>query len=144
MKNELSNKITRALHELFREHKNNVKFFLRGEDAILLYLYESLKCDVVTPSDISENLNITSARVAATLNSLQSKGFITREIDEEDRRKIIIKLTKEGEDVAKCLRNKHFDELNHILTKLGEDDTNELLRIIKDITKILKEEKNYA
>lgn len=144
MINELSSKLTRVVHDFFREQKNSIKLYFKGEEAILLFLSEKLDKEVVTPGDISEKLYITTARVAASLNSLQSKELITREIDCEDRRKIIIELTDKGKKMALDLKEKHLEELNNLLSKLGEDDTSELLRIIENITKILQEGKSYA
>ena len=41
----------------------------------------------VIPSEISNEMGISTARIAAALGSLESKGLITRRIDERDRRR---------------------------------------------------------
>ncbi len=144
MGNELALNFMKVIQDYFKEQKNHVKLYFRGEEAILLFLFEKLKEKTITPSDISEKLEISTARVAVSLNSLQTKKLITRNIDLFDRRKINIRLTKLGQEQATHLKTTHLNKLNNILMKLGQKDTQELLRIIRKFIKIMKEEKNYA
>lgn len=64
---------------------------IRGETYVLYFIRENQGKTV--PSQISDGMGVSSARVAMALNSLEEKGMITREIDVDDRRKIIVKLT---------------------------------------------------
>jgi len=67
---------------------------IRGETFVLYFIKENQ--GRTAPSQISDGMGVSSARVAMALNSLEEKGMITREIDVEDRRKIIVKLTEKG------------------------------------------------
>lgn len=125
--------------EFYQEQKNYIKFFFRGEEAILIFLHKR-KDKVTTPSQISDSLNISTARVAASLNSLETKGYITREIDQDDRRKIIIKLTKSGTKLATELMSHNLAKAADLLSKIGKKDSDELLRIFEKIKIIIKEE----
>ncbi len=144
MINAQTKKIINVLQSLYQEHHKQMKVIFKGEEAVLFCLYKKFKQQDVTPSEISEELNISTARVAASLNRMQAKELITREIDPDDRRKIIIKLTEKGIHAAESLKENQLAKINVILTKLGEQKVAELLTIIEKINLILKEEKENA
>lgn len=52
-------------------------------------------------SDIQSNLYITKPAVSQMLNTLEKKGYVIREIDKSDRRKIAVALTSEGQGVLR-------------------------------------------
>jgi DNA-binding MarR family transcriptional regulator len=82
-------------------------------------------------------MGITSARIAAALNALEEKGFITRNIDSEDRRRIIVKPTLKGREYAFEQRKKHIEHAKNILSMLGEDDAKEYVRILGRLADVL-------
>ncbi|MCL2085213.1 MAG: transcriptional regulator, partial [Oscillospiraceae bacterium] len=85
--------------------------------------------DMATPSEISEALCVSSARVTAALNSLERKGYITRRIDGADRRRVLIALTPSGRAEAERVRGTLLDILEKMLRSLGEYDAKEYVRI---------------
>lgn len=114
-----------------RKRRTQKKFndSMQGESFVLYYI--SQHEGNVIPSDISNEMGITSARIAATLNGLEDKGFITRRIDVQDRRRIIIDLTDAGrEQVGQQYRMIKKMTVG-MLKYLGEDDSKELIRIMK-------------
>ncbi len=135
-------KLTDELIEIFEEisqyHRKKFDFFLFGESAILIYLLRK-KNEKRTPSDLSESLNITSARVAASLNNLETKGFITREIDTEDRRKINIYLTDSGLEEALKTSKIQNDKITFLFNELGQNDSKELIRLLIRVKQIFSE-----
>lgn len=84
----------------------------------------------ITPSDISKIAGTTPARVAAELKSLENKGFIRREIDVENRRKILVKITPNGKNNATKHRHEAMQIAVELLSQLGKDDAKEYVRII--------------
>ncbi len=104
---------------------------MHGENFMLSYI--SRRQGGIIPSEISNEMGITSARIAAALNSLEAKGLITRRIDTEDRRRILVDLTEAGREQAK----KHYEMIMNItvnmLQYLGEEDATELVRIMKKL-----------
>ena len=81
------------------------------------------------PSEISGIMNISTARIAATLNGLERKGLITRRIDVSDRRRILVDLTPEGKAFAEEQRQKMLENTARLLSMLGEHDAREYIRI---------------
>lgn len=100
---------------------------MRGEMIVLHYIMRR-DCPV-KPSEISRAIKRTTARVAATLNSLEKKGLVTREIDERDRRRILVKLTPAGRETVGERHRDVLRMMSQMLSLLGEEDAREYVRI---------------
>jgi DNA-binding MarR family transcriptional regulator len=121
-----------------RNTHNQISDSMRGEHFVLNYIAEHE--GNVIPSDISNAMGITSARIAAALNSLEGKGLITRRIDLEDRRRILIDLTEAGRDQVKEHHEKIVKTATNMLRYLGEDDAKDYIRIMKKLAERNPEE----
>lgn len=108
---------------------------MHGEHFVLYFL--STKTKEVLPSEISEEMNVSTARIATALNGLQDKGFITRDINARDRRQILVQLTPSGRAMAAELAQKHLGHFSKMLEALGEPDATEYVRITGRIAEIL-------
>ena len=100
----------------------------RGEAFVLFFIMKSGGKTI--PGQISSSVGVSSARIATALNSLEEKGMITREIDSEDRRKIIVELTPNGREFVEEELKKQIEKVKEILQMLGEEDAKELVRIV--------------
>ena len=108
---------------------------MHSEAAILMYI--NLKKEIL-PKDISAAMGVSTARIAIALNELEKKGFVTREIDENDRRRIIVRVTPKGKDFSEEQRQVFIDRTAEIFEELGEHDTLEYIRITERITGIMR------
>ena len=84
----------------------------------------------ITPGDISKVAGTSPARIAAELKSLENKGLITREIDTNNRRKILVKFTPKGKESADECHREAIQIAEELLSQLGESDAREYVRII--------------
>ena len=107
----------------------------RGEAAVLLHLH--LKTTGTTPSTLAEALQLTSARIANILRSLESKGLIERVNDTVDRRRILVHLTEEGQGFVLRLRRTALDRAYQMLSALGPRDARELVRLMQRIDELV-------
>jgi len=110
---------------------------VQGENFALLYIKNKKGCAL--PGEISGEMNISSARVAAILNNLESKGFIERQIDKTDRRRILVELTKKGEEKAENHNEEVIAKIAKMLELLGEQDAREFVRITGRIIDLASE-----
>jgi MarR family transcriptional regulator, organic hydroperoxide resistance regulator len=108
-----------------------------GERRILGYL--TFGKNGVPSGDLSEKLDLTTPRVASALNSLAKKGYIERNRDENDKRMVIVSITESGKSFMMEEYNKLISMMQQTLQKLGENDSLELIRIIKRIKEITNE-----
>ena len=99
----------------------------RGEMAMLGFIYAKKRG--VSPSELSENLNVTTARVANTLKTLEKKGYVTRQLDESDRRRIVVNITPAGTEFFVRTHREGINGLCALVRELGEEDSREFIRI---------------
>ena len=109
----------------------------QGEIRILLYL--SLKENGSTASKVSKELGMSLPRITAVFNSLEEKKLIKKNIDENDKRKTIISITKEGKRVIEEKQEEAITNMVTILEKLSEEEVNQYLNIVRKIQRIITE-----
>lgn len=131
-KDDFINEIANGLSEfsLIRE-KLESTILLKGENVLLSYLNE---CKISTPSALASVLDVTPARIAAILRSLEKKDFILRGIDMHDKRRVIVELTEKGAEFAQKLKNDINRQALSLFEALGETDATEFLRLMKKIS----------
>lgn len=108
---------------------------MKGEMFVIFYVL--YKKDDVTPTLIRESLNVSSARVAAILNSLEKKNLISRKQSEKDKRKVLVELTAAGIELAEETKNNVISDVTNMLMLLGENDALEFVRIMKKLSTLL-------
>lgn len=104
-----------------------MKESMQGEAFVVQYIHQCKNSAL--PGKISSRMGISSARIAAALNSLEKKGLITRRIDADDRRRVLVDLTEEGKALAEEQRRMVLEDMTRMLSMLGEDDAREYVRI---------------
>ncbi|HML47605.1 MAG TPA: MarR family transcriptional regulator [Clostridia bacterium] len=100
---------------------------MKGESFLLHFLAHHGSSS--QPSELSSSMGISTARIAAALNSLERKGMITRRIDPSDRRRILVDLTEAGKAQAQEQQRELLEHTARFLSMLGEEDAKEYVRI---------------
>jgi DNA-binding MarR family transcriptional regulator len=90
-------------------------------------------------SDLQNNLYMTKPAVSQILNSLEKKGYISREIDRNDRRRIAVSLTEEGLCTLKDAREQTDRMFDAILSRLGEENIRQLIDLLTRMAEISEE-----
>lgn len=114
-----------------RNTQKQVNDSLNGENFVLMYISEHE--GNVIPSDISNAMGTTAARIAAALNSLEGKGLVSRRIDTEDRRRILVDLTDAGRERVQQQNQLRIDFTTNMMEYLGEEDARAYIRIMKKL-----------
>lgn len=123
---------------LLRSHSHKkIGEFAEGEMFILKHL--SFTKGKALPSDLAAAMNTSSSRIAAILNSLERKGLVSREIDETDRRRILVGLTPAGQQLLQRKQKMLHDSMEYLLRRLGEHDSAEVLRLLDRFIEIYGE-----
>lgn len=107
----------------------------RGEIGVLSYLF--FDSDNVLAGKLSEELNVTTARIASILNSLENKGLIKRYPNEADKRKTVVGITLEGKKLASQVKDDAIKNIKYVIDELGIEDTKEYIRLANKIKNIL-------
>lgn len=104
---------------------------VKGELFVLNYLATHEKA--VYPKDLSKEMVVSTARIAVILNQMEDKKWITRTVDTEDNRQILVALTEEGHRVIEQQREKIIHAVVQMFEKLGPEDAAEFIRIQRKI-----------
>ena len=106
-----------------------VSSLFKGENRILHYLYQEQRNDV-TPSELSEQLHVTRARVTAAVKELQKKEYVQAVHPKTDRRRVYLMLTPPGPSYI-VERIHSVQQCIETLQKgLGETDVLEIVRLL--------------
>ncbi len=111
-----------------------LKFSLKGEN-MLMSILNSLGGQG-TAREITQYFDFTPARLSALVKTLEAKGFVKKIQNENDRRTSTIILTSEGAMQYLRYREEAIRNALVLIEQLGEEDVDELLRIIKKISDI--------
>ncbi|MDY0235424.1 MAG: MarR family transcriptional regulator [Gudongella sp.] len=98
--------------------------------------------DNMNLSEIHNKLHITKSAISQMMNSLEKKGYIEREIDKTDRRKVIVTLTRTGLDVLKEARESSNQIFEEIISRLGDENTKQLIELLDKVSDITEDLKN--
>jgi DNA-binding MarR family transcriptional regulator len=112
---------------------------LQGEAFVLYYIAK--RGGDVQPGEIGSEMNVSTARIAAALNSLEKKGLITRQIDTTNRRHILVSITPEGKRTAEEHQKFALENVAKMLELLGEQDAREYVRITRKLAELLRSNK---
>lgn len=92
-----------------------------------------------TAGELSTLLGVSTARVAATLKSLEKKDIICRCRDPKDRRRVLVYLTPRGQSVAEQRFDQAVSMIAAAFRALGEADTREFLRLSRRMEEIAEQ-----
>jgi DNA-binding MarR family transcriptional regulator len=96
------------------------------------------KVNSLSIKEITSRLKITPGRVTHILTSLEDKHFITRKIDELDKRNVIVHLTHKSEPFIKNLNDSHINLHEEILEKIPSEKRANLIALLEDLLRALK------
>lgn len=105
-----------------------------GAGGIMRMLYsEKDGGEPVTAGAIAEELHVSTARVAALLKNMESKGLISRERAASDARVTVVALTPHGCPVADAARRNVRDHAASIIDAVGIDRLRAFFETARDI-----------
>ncbi|MDO5425792.1 MAG: winged helix DNA-binding protein [Eubacteriales bacterium] len=110
-----------------------------GEERVLFWLDRASQ--KVLSGELAKNLDLTSGRMANILRNLERKGYIHRENDIIDRRKVYVRLTDSGKNHFTNTYQETFRQHEKLLNSLGDQDAAEFIRLLKKAYEFASKEK---
>lgn len=107
-----------------------------GIGAVIRYLHEKEAKSDVTAGEISEFLNVSTARVAVILSKMEKKGLITRSRGQKDARVTVVQLTQAGTDTAKEMQRQFEQQVEKAIDKVGCDRMLEFVSTMHELHEI--------
>lgn len=136
MKSELVQRYRKILRRFERElFFQNVSSCCNGVSLPQCHaLLEVENQENITVTELSEKLTLEKSTVSRTVDNLVKKGYLNREIPEDNRRTVKLQLTKEGAKTCENINwnNNHF--ISNVMDSLAEDEQKEFLKLFEKIT----------
>lgn len=141
MKEENKNALVEMMFKVFRlmkgemSYSNNLIHLSILQIQALIFLNKSKRASM---GDIADYFHIELPSATSLLNKLYDMKLVKRHEDPEDRRIVLITLTKSGETLLKeamCVRKK---KLEKILLYLSEKQKQDLLNILETLNSKLR------
>ena len=94
----------------------------------------------VSVRKLAQRLSVTAATVTAAVNRLVRKGYVERVPSQEDRRKVLLHLTKSGRKAVRAHDLFHARMIDSILDGMDADEEAALLRSVRRIKEFFDKE----
>ncbi len=87
---------------------------------------------------LSDILELSRPSITRILNALELRGFITRNIDKEDRRSVSIELTEAGIEALEKANRELLSIAVRLVDSLRDADTDKLIELVDKLAEIYK------
>lgn len=94
-------------------------------------------------SVIAKALNVTVGTLTTNMNSLEDKGYITRQRSTQDKRVVLVILTEKGRKAFFHHRDFHRKMIKAIIKDLDEDDMKILIQCLQALDDFFEREGAY-
>lgn len=103
-----------------------------GEGNVLAALRRSGPPYALTPTELYRSLLLSSGAMTNRIDRLEEQGYVVRERDADDRRRILVRLTDSGRELIDRAMDAHVSALAAELeTALGPDERDDLADLLR-------------
>jgi DNA-binding MarR family transcriptional regulator len=85
----------------------------------------------LNPTQLCENVALTSGGMTSRLDRLEESGWIARHADPDDRRGVMVSLTAKGRKLIDAATATRFEEASDSLPKLRETELRQLEELLR-------------
>ena len=138
-----SHELNELLVSTYREITRIEELVLRSLSKNTLSISELHMLDVVgrdgcTVTDIAQSMGVSMPSATIAVKKLEKKGYVTKEKDKEDARKVLIRLTLEGRKAEATHRWFHRQMVNHVSKAVEPQEQKILLYAIRELDSFFK------
>lgn len=90
--------------------------------------------------ELTARLGVTSGRITTAIKRLSSLGQVEREVDKEDGRRVIVRITQEGRRVLLEHENIICDQITRGFNKFTPEEAQEFYRLMRKLMNVSEEE----
>ena len=96
-----------------------------------------------TMSEVAQDLKITVGTLTTAINKLIKKEYVERKRIEEDRRVVLVKLTKKGKLAFRLHEKFHNDMIRETVSGLNEQEELILISALEKVTNFFKDKYDF-
>lgn len=116
-----------AVSRLMRQfRKQVVNFPVSMTEQTTMALLDQYK--QLLPSELAAIEKITAQSMSQILNNLHAMGYIHKEVSAEDKRKVVVSLSKKGLEVLTSIRTKRSEWLANAMSRLLTPEEKKILK----------------
>ena len=90
-------------------------------------------------AEMSKEMHITKSAVSQILGVMERKGYIKRETNPADRRKVLIQLTPEGRAIAEEMKDYADSAFSEMISRYGEANTEHFISLINKLADVIND-----
>lgn len=94
------------------------------------------KAQPLTIGEVQKRIGVVPAQMSRIVRSLEKqggKGYVTCEINADDRRRIDLSLTDDGRDAYEKYRNMRLSSMREVLAVLAPEDRFQFMRMMRQL-----------
>jgi len=88
-------------------------------------------------AEMSDEMHISKSAVSQILGVMERKGYVKRETDPADRRRVIVQLTPEGRAIAEQMIVYADNAFSEMISRFGESNTEQFISLINKLADVL-------
>lgn len=96
-----------------------------------------------TMSEVAQDLKITVGTLTTAVNKLIKKGYVERKRIEEDRRVVLVELTKKGKLAFRLHEKFHNDMVQTTINGLSDEEQRVLISSLERLNEFFKSKYDY-
>ncbi|MFJ8083981.1 MarR family winged helix-turn-helix transcriptional regulator [Streptomyces sp. NPDC096205] len=104
-----------------------------GEFDVLATLLRSGPPYELTPTALKQQLMISSGGLTKRLTRLEQRGFVTRYLDPDDRRSLLVALSPTGRSLAESAVMAHSDTTADLVHRLAPEEQEQLVALLRKL-----------
>ena len=140
LKPVLNEMLVDVFHQILTIQQNRLKKMGVTLSLSEVHVLEAIeKTPLPTMSHIAKRLHITVGSLTTAIKRLVKKGFVIREKDIHDKRKVIVKNTDQAKDVLTHHEAFHASMIDALIENLDESSLMALTDSFKKLTTFFKE-----
>lgn len=89
--------------------------------------------------ELQQRLHISKPAVSQILNSLEKKGYVVRNIDAADRRRVAVHPTDNGRRALEQALSQYTEAMEAFISRFGEDNVEQLARQLDLLCEVYEE-----
>jgi len=88
-------------------------------------------------AEMSDEMHISKSAVSQMLGTMERKGYVKRETDPADRRRVIVQLMPEGRAIAEKMIGYADNAFSEMISRFGESNTEQFISLINKLADVI-------
>lgn len=84
---------------------------------------------------LAELLRVTSGAATQHIDALEKAGLLVREMNANDRREVVVRITKKGKNVYQEIRSTKARILNEVFQQLSDKELRTLVELLEKVSR---------